>query len=569
MSSGHCYRYTFTIADRVGNVSSTVTATAKVDTDAPSVSVTAPTELTGAGNQYYDAGSQTQFFRPAGSGSFSLHATASDGQSTVAQVAFPNVGSVSGWTGSIGGADGSSPYTSPNDYSWSSGATAPGARSITATNAAAIDGVATITLAADSTAPTGQALTLTGANAPYYNAASVTFSLVDGSDPAGGAGLDTSTRSVSRETGDLVAGNCSNFSPDAGSFSSPDTAVSTGHCYRYSFTIADNVGNVSNAVSATAKVDLDRAEHDDRLEPVRSVRQHDAELQLQLLRKRFDVRVPRRRRQLDAPAPARTSISPALTGGSHTFDVRATDAAGNTDATPASYTWTVDLTAPNTTIDSNPADPSNNTTPSFTFSSSEAGSSFECRVDGGSWTSCTSPESISPALTAGSHTFQVRATDAAGNTDATPASYTWTVDLTAPNTTIDSSPADPSNNTTPTSRFSSSEAGSSFECRVDGGSWTSCTSPETISPALTAGSHTFDVRATDAAGNTDATPASYTWTVDLTAPNTTIDSSPADPSNNTTPSFSSAPPRAAPASNAASTAAAGHPAPAPSRSHPH
>ena len=91
VSSGHCYRYTFTIADRVGNVSPSVTATAKVDTDAPIVAVTAPTELTGAGNQYYDAGSQTQFFRPAGSGSFTLHATASDGQSGVAQVAFPNV----------------------------------------------------------------------------------------------------------------------------------------------------------------------------------------------------------------------------------------------------------------------------------------------------------------------------------------------------------------------------------------------------------------------------------------------------------------------------------------------
>ena len=34
--SGNCYRYVFTIADRVGNVSSPVTATAKVDTDAPS-----------------------------------------------------------------------------------------------------------------------------------------------------------------------------------------------------------------------------------------------------------------------------------------------------------------------------------------------------------------------------------------------------------------------------------------------------------------------------------------------------------------------------------------------------
>src|SRR5207249_3209209 len=109
----------------------------------------------------------------------------------------------------------------------------------------------------------------------------------------------------------------------------------------------------------------------------------------------------------------------------------------------------------------------------FSFSSSETGSSFECRIDGGSWSSCTSPETISPALAAGSHTFDARATDQAGNTDATPASYTWTVDLTAPNTTIDSSPADPSNNVTPSYTFSSSESGSTFACRVDGGSWSS------------------------------------------------------------------------------------------------
>src|SRR4029078_2858105 len=106
---------------------------------------------------------------------------------------------------------------------------------------------------------------------------------------------------------------------------------------------------------------------------------------------------------------------------SHTFQVRATDTAGNTDATPASYTWTVDLTAPNTTIDARPADPSSTTTPNLPCSSTEAGSSVECRLDGGSWTSCSSPHSISPALIEGSHTFQVRATDTAGNTDATPA----------------------------------------------------------------------------------------------------------------------------------------------------
>src|SRR4029078_9649550 len=174
--------------------------------------------------------------------------------------------------------------------------------------------------------------------------------------------------------------------------------------------------------------------------------------------------------------------------------------------------------------------------PTFAFSSSEAGSTFECRIDGGSWNSCTSPHTTA-ALTDGSHTFDVRATDQARNTHATPATHTWTVDLTAPNTTIDSTPSSPSNDTTPTFDFSSSEAGSSFECRIDSGSWSSCSSPDTTG-ALGAAMHTFDVRATDVAGNTDGTPASFTWTIDLTAPNTMIDSSPADPSNNTTPSFS-------------------------------
>src|SRR5207237_10624828 len=127
-------------------------------------------------------------------------------------------------------------------------------------------------------------------------------------------------------------------------------------------------------------------------------------------------------------------------------------------------------------------DPSNDTTPSFGFSSSESGSTYECRIDGGSWTSCTSPRTLSPALAAGSHTFDVRATDQAGNTDATPASYTWTVDLSAPNTTIHTNPASPSGDTTPTFTFSSSETGSTFECRIDGGSWGSCSSPHTLSP---------------------------------------------------------------------------------------
>ena len=60
------------------------------------------------------------------------------------------------------------------------------------------------------------------------------------------------------------------------------------------------------------------------------------------------------------------------------------------------------------------------------FSSSESGSTFECSLDGSPFTSCATPQSYA-ALGAGSHTFEVRATDPAGNTDPSPATHTWTI----------------------------------------------------------------------------------------------------------------------------------------------
>jgi len=227
--------------------------------------------------------------------------------------------------------------------------------------------------------------------------------------------------------------------------------------------------------------------------------------------------------------------------GAHTFDVRATDTAGNLDLTPASRAWTVtapaDTTAPDTTITSGPAASGTGTTAALGFTASEAGSTFECRLDGGIWASCTSPKAYA-AIAVGTHTFDVRATDAAGNTDASPATRSWTVtapvDTTAPDTAITGGPAASTTETTATLSFTSTESGSTFQCRLDGGAWSACASPEGDS-GLAVGAHTFDVRATDAASNVDATPATRTWTVvapapppvtDTTAPDTSITSGP-------------------------------------------
>jgi Bacterial Ig-like domain len=107
------------------------------------------------------------------------------------------------------------------------------------------------------------------------------------------------------------------------------------------------------------------------------------------------------------------------------------DIAGNALATEKVWSFTTlpDTTAPETTISSGTV---NSGSATFTFSSSEAGSSFECSLDGAAFEQqCSSPKSYS-GLSDGSHTFEVKATDAAGNTDASPASHTWTIDATAP-----------------------------------------------------------------------------------------------------------------------------------------
>lgn len=58
----------------------------------------------------------------------------------------------------------------------------------------------------------------------------------------------------------------------------------------------------------------------------------------------------------------------------------------------------------------------------FKFTSTEAGSTFQCRINSGSlnkWKTCKS--GVSYSLKPGSYTFQVRATDAGGNSDPSPA----------------------------------------------------------------------------------------------------------------------------------------------------
>jgi Subtilase family/Divergent InlB B-repeat domain len=227
----------------------------------------------------------------------------------------------------------------------------------------------------------------------------------------------------------------------------------------------------------------------------------------------------------------------SLADGPHTFYVRARDAAGNVDPTPAQFSWSVDTAPPDTLLDSMPFNPTNQTTANFTFHATEPSSTFECSLDGGAFAPCSSPAQYT--VVDGSHTFQVRAIDQAHNPDPTPASFTWTVDTLAPDTMIDSMPADPTNSNTATFTFHGDlTGGDTFQCQLDAQAPTACNGGTATYTGLGEGLHTFTVAATDAAGNTDQSAASFAWTIDVTSPDTTITGGPSDGSSTTNTSAS-------------------------------
>lgn len=227
------------------------------------------------------------------------------------------------------------------------------------------------------------------------------------------------------------------------------------------------------------------------------------------------------------PCTSGASFGP-VGDGAHAFAVRARDRAGNLDPSPAIYAWSVDTRTPDTQILSGPADASASTTATFTFISPDAGggATFECSLDGGVLAACTSPR-IYGGLGEGPHSFAVRVRDAVGNFDPSPAARSWTVDLTPPNTTIVSGPSGTVPIASASIAFTASEPDVIFACSVDGAAFAACTSPASLT-ALAPGAHSFAVRATDAAGNADPSPAIWAWTVDTIAPDVAITTGPAN-----------------------------------------
>jgi hypothetical protein len=181
--------------------------------------------------------------------------------------------------------------------------------------------------------------------------------------------------------------------------------------------------------------------------------------------------------------------------------------------------------------------------PQVTFSSDRADAGFECRVDGGAWSACTSPFTLT-GVPDGTHSVDVRAnaidptattnTDNATYADPSPAQVSVTVDATPPVVTIGSVPS-PTTDSTPDVPFTVDDPTATTTCQVDSGVETACASPFTP-PVLPDGPHTITVRATDPAGNTGS--AQVSVYVAANPPDTAITAGPSGTVLGTKPTYS-------------------------------
>lgn len=237
--------------------------------------------------------------------------------------------------------------------------------------------------------------------------------------------------------------------------------------------------------------------------------------------------------------PATGQTYSGLTDGPRTFSVIAAPTAGGTASSPATRTWTVDLTGPTVT----PTFPTNGG--SFNAaawsanckagicgtaldSAGIAGVTVSLRqiatnkywngtgFDNSGPTPLAAKGTSSWALgvplpTDGGYEATIHAADSVGNSSDVVVGFT--VDTRPPTSPrIDTRPDNPTSATTASFTFSNTESDvASYSCQLDRSASQSCSSPWSYS-GLAVADHTFQVSAIDAAGN--ASPAaSYSWTV--------------------------------------------------------
>ena len=171
---------------------------------------------------------------------------------------------------------------------------------------------------------------------------------------------------------------------------------------------------------------------------------------------------------------------------------------------------------PDTAITSKP-DPVSSSNVVFTFTSSDPDSLFMCSLNGAVASPCDATEgNLTPVQ--GQNTLDVYSVGPGLANDATPATYTWSVNDTKADSRFTVTPATATNSRNATFGWTGSNA-TSFKCKINAQpEQQNCTSPQSYDSTKTIeGLNTFTVTASNASGP-DQYPAVYKWTVDSVPP---------------------------------------------------
>ena len=243
-----CYRYTLTGTDNAGN-SAHVSTTIKVDTTAPTKPGLAFGALSPA--TFYNATSNTLYFNPTHSGEFTVTASSSDAASGIAGYTFSPL-AASGFAETQTGGQ--------NVYAFGVSAKAPTtAPTVLATNGVgSASASASYNLVADSSVPTGGALTVNSVAASAAGTSSfvktTSFTIGTRTDYSADTGSGLASSVLTRAAATLSKNTCGTYGTPVTITANPAQSGLTEGCYLYTLTGTDKVGNTAS-LSTTVKVD--------------------------------------------------------------------------------------------------------------------------------------------------------------------------------------------------------------------------------------------------------------------------------------------------------------------------
>ncbi len=243
---------------------------------------------------------------------------------------------------------------------------------------------------------------------------------------------------------------------------------------------------------------------------------------------------------IDDAAVVRTGVSEGVDGSgtlaTMVFEAKATGSTtislndvslSNSDAQPiattvqgASMTVIPPPEPPATQITSGPTGVISIRNATFTWSGSDPDgqvTSYQYRVDGGSWVTTVQTSKTFTNLTKGMHSFSVRAVDDDGLKDLSPPVRSFEVYFTSnPETHLLRATNGTVEGQTASFQWYGTDADgqiSRFQYRLDNGTWETTEANSITFSELSHGNHTFEIRAVDDEGLKDPSPAFFEFTL--------------------------------------------------------